>query len=127
MTPFNKMQELVNEHVDLIAYSKDSFKEATSRTTKFLMVVAILAEYRLELERKKAKLTTIREAEFYSCMNKAEGKTITEKKVAVEADPSYAKARESVEEVEAEISWTKANIEIFNNAHVTYRQMAKGE
>jgi hypothetical protein len=124
---FEEVKGLVDENIDLIAYSKQAFKEATERTTKFLMVVAVLADYKLELEQKKAKLTTIREAQYHNVISVAEGKTVTEKKVVAEAHPQYAKSREDVELVEAEISWTKTYIEIFNSAHVTFRQMARGE
>lgn len=125
MTTFEEVKGLVDENIELIAYSKEAFKDAIQRSTKFLMVIAVLAEHRMELERKKAKATTLRELEYSRSITVAEGKNVTEKKVSAEANPQYSEQREVVEDIEAEISWVKTNIEVFMAASVTYRQMAK--
>ncbi len=125
MSTFEELKEFISQNVDLIAYSKDSYKESVERATRFLMVIAVLAEHRMELERKRAKLTTLREVEYSRSIAVAEGKNVTEKKVSAEANPQYSGAREAVEELEGELSWAKTMVDVFNCAHVTYRQMAK--
>lgn len=124
---FEGLKKMVSDHIDLISFGKNAYKEATERTTKFLVVVSILADHRLDLERHKAKVSTLRDAFYSKAMTEAEGKTITEKKLKADQEVNYTNQREAVEEIEAEISWIKTHIDIFNNAHVTYRQIAKGE
>lgn len=124
---FEEIQELVHEHIQLIAFGKGAFNEALDRATKFLTMVAILSDFKLERERRKAKLTTLREAFYTHAMRESSSKQVTEKKAEAESNKEYTDQREAVEEIEAEISWARTNMEIFNNAHVTYRQMAKGD
>lgn len=124
---FEDVKQYVDEHVDLIVFGKDSMRESMERASKFLVVISILSEFRLSLERRKAQDITLREALYHKAINAAEGKNVTEKKIEAEANPEYTTGRESVENLDAQISWAKTNIDIFNNAHILYRNLAKGE
>ena len=115
---FEEVQALVNEHIQLIAFSKDSYKEALERATKFLVISAIVAEFKREM---------LRDAFYAKALSEAEGKNVTEKKAMVPLNPDYAKQVEVCGELEASIGWSRTMIDIFNNAHVTYRQIAKGD
>lgn len=124
---FEQIKQLVDDHIDLIALGPKAHKEALDRTTRFLIVIALLADYKLELERRKAKVATMRDAFYSHAVTTAEGKNVTEKKVQAESNKQYTDQRESVEEIDAEMWWLKTHIDMFNNAHLTYRTMAKGE
>ncbi len=122
---FEQIKALIEDHLDLIAYDSNSFKQASERTTKFLIVVSLLAEHRLDLEKRKSKIATMREAFYSHSINEAIGKNITEKKVEAEANVNYTTQREAVESLEAEISYCKTMMNVFECAHVTYRQMSR--
>ena len=122
---FEELKELIDEHIDLILLDAKALKEAQDRATRFLVVVSVLSNYRLDLEKKKTKLITLREAHFSQALGRSEAKNVTEKKMEAESDPKYTGQREAVEEIDSEISWVKCHIEIFNNAHITYRQLSK--
>lgn len=122
---FEEINELVLEHVKMISISKKSLGEAIERAAEFLVVTAILVDYKRELEIDKTKLTTLQEAKYSQSIKGAEGKTITEKKISVAEDTDYTDVREQVEEIEAGISWAKSYIKIFENAHLTYRQQSR--
>lgn len=122
---FEEINELVLDHVKMISISKKSLGEAIERAAEFLVVTAILVDYKRELEIDKTKLTTLQEAKYSQSIKRAEGKTITEKKISVSEDTGYTDVREQVEEIEAGISWAKSYIKIFENAHLTYRQQSR--
>lgn len=121
-----EMKELCGEHYELIAVGPGALKEAQERASKFLVVVAVLAEYKLDLEKRKSKITTLRDA-FFAHAFQAHSGAQTEKKLVAEANKDYTAHREKVEDLEAEIYWARSNMEIFNNAHVLYRQMGRTE
>lgn len=122
---FEQINELVLDHVKMISISKKSLGEAIERAAEFLVVTAILVDYKRELEIDKAKLTTLQEATYSRSIKNAQGKTITEKKISVAEDTDYTDIKEQVEEIEAGISWAKSYIKIFENAHLTYRQQSR--
>lgn len=126
-TDYLKIKEVVDSHIDLIAFDGSALNESLERATKFLIVVAVLSDFKLNCERRKAKLTTLREAFFSHAMQNSQAKQVTEKKAEAESNKEYTNQREAVENLEAEISWARVTIDIFNNAHVTYRQLSKGE
>jgi hypothetical protein len=58
---------------------------------------------------------------------KGTAKTMTENKVTAEASEAYTKAREALEHSENDLSYLKAYYDIFQNAHIFYRNVSKGE
>lgn len=115
----------IDEHVKLIKLDAKGINEAPERATAFLVMVALLADEKRACEQDKAKLTTLSSATFSQAIYRSPSKGVTEKKIEAEADEAYAGVRESLEECEAKISWLRTYMEIFNNAHITYRQFAK--
>jgi hypothetical protein len=55
------------------------------------------------------------------------GSKITESKIKVEAAPEYLLSREALETSENDLNFLKTYYEIFLNAHIQYRNMAKSE
>jgi methionine synthase II (cobalamin-independent) len=123
MLSFEQLQQMINAHLSLIEVDSHAFSQARERAARFLVLQAHLAGHLKILEDIKVKASTIEKAEYAQAMMRQSGKNVTENKINAEADPSYAAARESVELVDAEINWTKKHYEIFENAHVMFRQI----
>ena len=122
---FEEVKALVEEHVDLIAVDGRAMAEARERCAAFLTVVAVLTDFKREIEVDKIKINTLTEIAYSDAISFAEGKTITEKKIHMVNDSKYTEQRDCLAEMEALRDWVKKYISIFENAHVTYRQMAQ--
>lgn len=120
-----ELHSKIAEHLEMIKYSSKSLREAPERTSAFLIMVAILADSKRDCEQDKAKLTTLVAGSFSDALSHSAGKGVTEKKLDAERDQTYTMYREALEECEAKISWLRTYIDIFNNAHITYRNLAK--
>lgn len=122
---FDQVEQAVLEHIDLIEISSSSLAQGKDRAAKFLIVQSLLSSYLKQVEEGKAKAQTLVSAEYATAIACADGKNITEKKQSAEADPKYTAVREKVEELDAEIRWLKTHIDIFQNAHVMFRQYTR--
>lgn len=124
MLTIDELQKLVAQYIDLIEIDSNAFTESRERAAKFLVIQAHLANHLKTLDDVKVKASTIEKAQYSQSMLSQTGKNVTENKINAEADPNYAAARESVELVDSEHSWTKRHYEIFGNAHVMFRQIS---
>lgn len=115
----------IQEHLDLIKYDAKGLREAPERATAFLVMVAILADEKRSCEEDKAKLTTLSSTTYAQAMGRSNSKQVTEKKAEAEMDEVYTAMREGLEQCEAKISWLRTYIDVFNHAHITYRQFSK--
>lgn len=122
---FEDLQKYVQEKRELIRFNPSYLKDPLNRATEFLLVQTNLNDARYLFECDKARLQTITEGLFKQAKDKSEGKNITEKKVDATVDPKYTEVREILEDLEAKIKWIKTEIDIFNNAHLTYRQLSR--
>lgn len=121
---FGEIKEYVNKHMLLVRYEPKSLKDPIQRCTEFLMVQATLSDYLRLCETELARHTSIVEGLFHDATAAASG-GITEKKLAAGSQPDVVSARENKEDLEATIKWTKTYLKIFDNAHVTYRQLSR--
>jgi hypothetical protein len=124
MLDYQQLQELVNKYLDLVEIDRDAILDARNRAAKFLIVQSHLSNHLKLLEDTKVKASTIEKASYAQAMGSAGGKNVTENKISAEADPGYTNAREVVERIDAELNWTKRHFDIFENAHVMFRQIA---
>lgn len=122
---FDQLQALVDKHIDLVEVTSSAVLEARERAAKFLVIQAHLANHLKILDDIKVKASTLEKASYAQALMKQAGKNVTENKINAEADPEYANARESVELIEAEHNWTKRHFEIFDNAHIMFRQISQ--
>lgn len=125
MMSFDQLQALVDKHIDLVEVTSSAVLEARERAAKFLVIQAHLANHLKILDDIKVKASTLEKASYAQALMKQAGKNVTENKINAEADPEYANARESVELIEAEHNWTKRHFEIFDNAHIMFRQISQ--
>ena len=122
------LRNFINETQTLLPVGKSiSLPEAEKRAGQFLYALAYITDERFNLGDAKIKALSVQSAVYAEVLAAGEAKTITENKIAAEANPAYIGAREELEIVENQLTFLKAYYEIFNNAHIFYRNMAKGE
>jgi hypothetical protein len=115
-------------YVSLLPVGKSiSYTEAERRAGEFLVAMAKVADLKHILTAQMIKSMSVQTAVFHTEMQKGTAKTVTENKLTAEASEVYTKAREDLEDLQNDISYLKAHYEIFNNSHIFYRNMAKGE
>lgn len=124
MYTLEQLQELINKHLDLIEINRDAIIEARTRAAQFLVVQSHLSNHLKTLEDAEVKASTIEKASYAQAILNAAGKNVTEQKIQAEADPAYAEARETIELIKSEVNWVKKHHDIFNNAHILFRQIA---
>jgi hypothetical protein len=124
-----EIKEILDKYAGLLPLGENmvSTIEAERRAGEFLTALSYLANWRHLLSTHKIKALSIQTATYSEQMSKADSKQVTEKKAIAEAHPVYIEAREEFEKVENDLSFLKSYQEIFMNAHVFYRQLAKGE
>lgn len=124
----NEIQTFVEKYSKLLPTGGSlSIPESERRAGEFLHALATITNWRHLLAEDKIRLTSVQTATYASEMAKGTAKTVTENKLAAEASEEYIKAREDLERIENDLAYLKAYYEIFNNGHLFYRQMAKGE
>ena len=121
----NKYETMVNEHIALITIDAKGLAEAKERAGRFLIASAILVAYLKETEIRIAKLKPLEKSELYTAILASDGKNATQQKDAAQTNSAYIEAREALEEGEAQRTWIKGNIAIFDNAHVLFRQYSR--
>lgn len=122
---FDQLQKLVMDNINLIEINRDAIIDAKNRAAKFLVIQAHLNDHLKLLEDVKVKASTEEKATYAQALMKQSGKNVTENKINAEADPDYTRAREAVELIGAEHNWTKRHYEIFENAHIMFRQISQ--
>lgn len=122
---FPEIERIVNDHLDLIKIDAVGLAEGKPRAARFLVVQSLLANYLKDLQDARAKVSTVVDASYAQAIQTAEGKNITEKKTMAEANPLYAGNREGMETLDSEINWIKVHMDIFNNAHLMFRQYSR--
>lgn len=103
-----------------------SASEAERRAGEFLVAQATIANWRHLLSEDKIRLLSVQTAVYAEQMSKGTAKTVTENKLTAEASSEYTTAREELERIENDLSYLKTYAEIFNNSHIFYRGVAKG-
>lgn len=124
-----EIKDFIEEYVKLLPVPNKGVNasEAERRAGKFLEALAILADCRHTFTEAKIGQLSVQSAVYSEQMAKGTGKTMTENKTNAEASPEYIAAREALETTENDISYLKAYQDIFNNAHIFYRALAKTE
>jgi hypothetical protein len=122
---FEELERIVNSHLDLVEINAVAIAQSRERSAKFLVIQALLASHLKLLQDAKVKVSTVEKATYAQAILRAGGKNITENKIVAEADPEYATTREALELIDSEINWTNKHFDIFNNAHIMFRQYSK--
>lgn len=123
----NALLEEIETYTDLLPTSGNSVSksDAEDRATKFLVISSKLLNARFLANEDKIKAISIAKSIFAQVTREADGKNVTEKKLNAEANSDYQEAREYLEKIENKVDFFKTYINIFNDAHVFYRQLSK--
>lgn len=122
------MKEMIAAYHKLLPVAKSiSLPEAERRAGEFMVAMAKITDVRHVLGEDEIKRTSVLAAIRADLMGKVTGKTVSEKEAQIEADAEYIEARTAYEGIRNDLAYLKANYDIFNNAHIFYRTMAKGE
>jgi hypothetical protein len=122
---FTDLERIVNDHIDLVEINAAAIVQSKERSAKFLVIQAILSSHLKILQDVKVKAATEESACYAQALLSASGKNVTENKIIAEASPVYSAARERKELIDSEINWVKQHFDIFNNAHIMFRQYSK--
>lgn len=125
MMSFEQIETYVGNHIDLIEITPAAIVDSKSRSAKFLVIQALLSNHLKALQDAKVKVSTSEKATYAQAILGASGKNVTENKIMAEANPRYAEQREAMEMIDSEVNWTKQHFDIFNNAHIMFRQYSK--
>lgn len=120
-----QIDNIIQEHVDMITFNSKSLVNAKEISSKFLIAQSLLSAFLKDFEDDRAKIKTMCDVQYAVCSKTAEGKNVTEKKINIAADPNYTHYRESLEKVEAVRDYIKTHIKVFENAHLMYRQYGR--
>lgn len=120
-----QIKQLIDEHVEKIAVNSKSLANARQLAGEFLIAQSVLATFLKDFDDDKSKLMTMEKATYAQTVKSVEGKNVTEKKINVEADPTYANSREAVEKLDHLRDYIRTHMKIFENAHLLFRQFSK--
>lgn len=120
------MREFVDEFAKLLPVGTSvSLTEAERRAGEFLVAQATIANWKHDFASEQSRLQSTLIATYAQEMSKGTAKTMTENKMFAESSDEHIKAREELEGIESDISYLRAYADIFSQAHVFYRNMAK--
>ena len=103
-----------------------SEREAEVRAGRFLEAQHQIATGLHLLSKEVFKQNSLQLAKYAQLMSVDPAKNVTEKKANAEAHLEYIPIRERHSDLESDINFLKATLKIYADAHVFYRQLAKG-
>lgn len=121
------LQSVIEEGLAILA-SKRSLSplQLSEKASRLLILAAKLAQFRNGLELELSKFLSLERVTYASVMSGVDKNAkVTEKKALIEADPSYIKSRELLEETQSSITYIKTMLDVLNNGHVLLRQLMK--
>jgi len=122
----NDFKEMIAEYAKLLPVGTSiSYTEAERRAGEFLVAQAKVTDLKHIFSKEKIAQLSLQTATYANEMSKGTSKTVTENKLNAEASEAYIAVRESLEEIENDIAYLKTYYEIFNNAHIFFRNLSK--
>lgn len=117
---------MIEEYAKLLPVGTSiSYVEAERRASEFLVAMAKVTDLKHIFSKEKIAQLSLQTATYANEMSKGTSKTVTENKLNAEASEAYTLAREALEEIENDIAYLKTYYEIFNNAHIFFRNLSK--
>ena len=106
---------------------KFSTFDMEERASGLLVTVAKLGQVSNDLQHQRIEALSLERASFGSTLAKAEGKNITERKIMADTASEYRDYKKKLETLDADLSYLKTMIDVFNNGHVMWRQFSRTE
>ena len=122
------IQKYVEEKLPLLSLEGvDTPRKAETRAADLLFVIGDLMNAKLNTLQRLSKSKSQHTITLQSVMDSIEAKTITEKKSKAESTMAVTTTREEMEKAENELSYIRGCTDMFNNSHVLFRQISRGE
>lgn len=120
------LKKYILEKLELLDDLKNGISpsEADMRAGEFLLASATLSEYRLQYATKYSRMVSAFSVTNYKVWQEVDAKTAKDKEAATEANKEYIVARENEEAAKHDLQYISSIIEVFNNAHVHFRQIS---
>lgn len=119
-------QSVIEQGNELIPSNRNSNPhELQDKASMLLLIVAKLAQERRMLEGQLLRATSVEKAVYAQSYNSATGKTAQDKKVNTDADRDVLQAEEEAGELKGDVTYITTMIQVYNNAHLLYRQNLK--
>lgn len=123
-----KAQDFIEQYLELLPTTNGvSQVEAERRAAEFLVGAAHLSTLRQLYANELSKALSMERAMYCRILATIKGEKITENKIKIEANHEYQEYREKLEGIQSDIDYLKQHHDIFFNAHIFYRQLAKGD
>lgn len=124
----DEITQVVDKYIDLLPVDGDKLlTHSEVKASKFLVAISKLALLRDKLMGAKIKRDALRSVAYANAINNAVGTNAPTKQANAEAEAMYLKATEEVGIIDNQLSYTKTMLDVFNNAHILYRGLMKGE
>jgi len=126
MNTQEQIESIVNQYLELLPVEdKNLLVKSEDKASRFLIAIAKLAGLKDQLLNDKIKKDSLLCVTFNEAIKTAEGKDAKARESASEATPAYMAIREEVETIEAQLTYVKTMMDIFNNGHLVYRALMK--
>jgi hypothetical protein len=124
----NEIEQIVNKYIELLPVEDDKLlAHSEVKASKFLLAVAKLAAIRDQLMNAKVKKDALKSVAYADAINNAVGSNAPTREANAAANPNYLGIAEQVAIIDNQLKYTATMIEVFNNAHILYRGLMKGE
>lgn len=121
----SKFEQLIASAFDLLSPDDITIEEASLRAGFFNKMRLLAVQFKKKAATDSAIAKGDAKAEWSDAMRRVDSKAITEKKEMAQGDEKYRKKCEVQAEFEAEYDRLKDLIDIFTDAHIHYRGLAK--
>lgn len=119
-------QSVIEQGNALIPAAKNANPyELQEKAATLLLIVAKLAHERRALESQLLRSTSVEKAMYAQSYNGASGKTVKDKEVNTDANKDVLQSKEEAGELKGDIAYVSTMIQVYNNAHLLYRQNLK--
>lgn len=124
----NEIGKIVDQYVELLPIEDSKLlAQSEIKASKFLLAIAKLANLRDQLMNAKVQKDSLKNVAYADAINNAPGTNAPTKQANAEADSNYLSIAEEIALIDNQLSYTKTMIDVFNNAHILYRGLMKGE
>lgn len=124
----DEITKIVDQYVELLPTEDNKIMvNSEAKASRFLLAVAKLASIRDRLMNYKIKKDSLKSIAYAEAINNAPGTNAPTKQANAEAAPAYLNAAEEIAVIDNQLAYSKTMIDLFNNAHLLYRNLMKGE
>jgi len=124
----DEITKIVDQYIELLPIEDNKLlAHSEVKASKFLMAIAKLAAVRNRLLNDKVQKDSLKSVAYAQAINNAPGSNAPTKSANADANPGYLSAAEEIAVIDNQLTYIRTMQEVFNNAHILYRGLMKGE